>query len=130
MKISQAQQRASQLREQASLKENLAINAMRLSANTASNNIMLSGVGVVQQVDANHYARLSGVVGLLSMKRGALLTDNSQISLRQRSSTVRRQRSRCKLRRLSRRRRWPRRSGRSTGSEGTLSRGRQTYTLL
>ncbi|KAK0648900.1 hypothetical protein B0T16DRAFT_456352 [Cercophora newfieldiana] len=61
MKTSQAQQRAAQLREQASLKEHLAINAMRLSANTASNNIMLSGVGVVQQVDANHYVRLSGV---------------------------------------------------------------------
>jgi len=64
MKTSQSQQRAAQLREQASLKEHLAINAMRLSANTASNNIMLSGVGVMQQVDAYHYVRPSGVVGL------------------------------------------------------------------
>jgi hypothetical protein len=62
MKTGQAQQRAAQLREQASLKEHLAINAMRLSSNTASNNIMLSGVGIVNQVDANHYTRLSGVV--------------------------------------------------------------------
>ncbi len=61
MKESTLQQQAAQLREQANLKEHLAINAMRLSANTASNNIMLSGVGVMYQVDANHYVRPNGV---------------------------------------------------------------------
>lgn len=65
MRTTQLQQHAAQLRQQAEVKEHLAINAMRLAANAASNNIMLSGVGVTYQVGANQFVRPSGVVSLL-----------------------------------------------------------------
>lgn len=52
MKTSQLQQQAKQLREQASVQEHLAINAMRVETNRVSNNIMLSGIGAGRRIDA------------------------------------------------------------------------------
>ncbi|KAG7293711.1 hypothetical protein NEMBOFW57_003768 [Staphylotrichum longicolle] len=61
MKTAQLQQQANQLRLQAQTQEHLAANSLRLAANTASNNIMLAGVGVAYRIDANHVAVPNGV---------------------------------------------------------------------
>jgi len=67
MRTTQLQQHAAQLRQQAEVKEHLAANAMRLAANTANNNIMLSGVGVTYPVGANQFVRPNGVVSLVCL---------------------------------------------------------------
>ncbi|KAK4229261.1 hypothetical protein QBC38DRAFT_119994 [Podospora fimiseda] len=64
IKKMQLKQKAEQLRIQAATQEHLAANAMRVSANEASNNIMLAGVGVAYRVDVNTVAVPSGVVCL------------------------------------------------------------------
>lgn len=68
MKTAQLQQQASQLRVQAQTQEHLAVNSFRLAANSASNNIMLAGVGVAYRIDANHVAVPNGVVSVASIQ--------------------------------------------------------------
>jgi hypothetical protein len=72
MKRTQLQQQAAQLREQAKLQEHLAVNAMRVSANAASNNIMIAGIGGGYRIDANTIAVPSGVVSLVYVPRTTL----------------------------------------------------------
>ena len=66
-KTAQLQQQASQLRLQAQTQEQLAVNAFRVAANSASNNIMLAGVGVAYRVDSHTVAVPSGVVSYVHM---------------------------------------------------------------
>ncbi|KAL2127768.1 hypothetical protein VTI74DRAFT_10184 [Chaetomium olivicolor] len=61
MKTMQFRQQANQFRIQAQTQEHLAANAFRVAANSASNNIMLAGIGAGYRVDANHIAVPSGV---------------------------------------------------------------------
>lgn len=72
MRTAQLQQQAAQLRLEAQTKEHLAANAMRLAANTASNNIMRAGVGITHQVGVNQFVRPSGVVSFGPFPGGCL----------------------------------------------------------
>jgi len=65
-KRAQLQQQARQLKQQADMQEQLATIAMLTEMNRASNNILLSGIGVTYQVDSYHVAVPSGVVSLIS----------------------------------------------------------------
>lgn len=67
MKTAQLQQPARQLRLEAEPKERLAIVSMEAAANSASNNIMIAGLGGGYRIDQYHVARPSGVVSVSSI---------------------------------------------------------------